>query len=289
MRLITTADLHYNHPHSRHLADDLIDKINAIREMDALLLIGDTAAPAGDYLERCLSKFRFTGPKLFVPGNHELWTRDGDSHQLLADDLPRRIRALGWQWLQTDPFISKKCAILGTLGWYDYSFIDADLGIPRRFYESKISPGLASLSPQHAHLMPAADDVQPHARQLLARWNDGRFVRLDRPDEQFLSELLAQLEGQLRSVAAIPHVLVACHHLPFSQLLPDATGYQWRFARAFLGSRRIGQLLLQFPNVRQVLCGHSHFPAEQQIEHIRATNIGAGYRIKTYTELELPD
>jgi hypothetical protein len=28
---------------------------------------------------------------------------------------------------------------------------------------------------------------------------------------------------------------------------------------------------------------------EAQIGHVRATNIGAGYRFKTYTEIVLPD
>ena len=31
----------------------------------------------------------------------------------------------------------------GSLGWYDYSFAQASLGIPRRFYEAKVSPGVA--------------------------------------------------------------------------------------------------------------------------------------------------
>ena len=46
-------------------------------------------------------------------------------------------------------------------------------------------------------------------------------------------------------------------------------------------------LLLEFPNVKHVLCGHSHFPAEAQVGHVRAVNIGSGYRWKTFREMEL--
>ena len=47
-----------------------------------MLLVGDTAVADGDSLEQCLSRFTLAGPKLFVAGNHELWTQAGDSAQL---------------------------------------------------------------------------------------------------------------------------------------------------------------------------------------------------------------
>src|SRR5215207_2345333 len=134
MRLLATADLHYNHAKSRASADELIDRLNG-EKADVLLVIGDVAAADGDALEQCLSRFRFEGPRLFVAGNHELWTHGPDSHRLFREDLPRRVRALGWQWLQTDPFRLGNVAIVGSLGWYDYSFAQDSLGIPRRFYE----------------------------------------------------------------------------------------------------------------------------------------------------------
>src|SRR5689334_17194481 len=136
MRLLVTADLHYNHPRSRGLAEALIDEMNAAGG-DVLLVVGDTAVADGDSLERCLERFRFAGPKLFVAGNHELWTRGEDSHRLFTEDLPRRVRSLGWQWLETTPFVAEDLAIVGSVGWYDYAFARPELQIPRRFYENK--------------------------------------------------------------------------------------------------------------------------------------------------------
>ena len=60
------------------------------------------------------------------------------------------------------------------------------------------------------------------------------------------------------------------HHLPFRELLPPPHSAQWDFAKAFLGSERIGQLLLARPNVRHVFCGHSHLPMDVNIGEIRA-------------------
>ncbi len=285
MRLIVTADLHYNHPKSRPLADDLIDQISRAGG-DVLALVGDTAVSDGESLEQCLSRFRFAGEKLFVAGNHELWTHGPDSYPLFRNHLPRRVRELGWRWLQDEPLIAGDVAIVGNVGWYDYSFAQASLGIPHRFYEAKVSPGAAEQLEEWSFLLERDDDVPPHARQVVARWNDGRFVKLHRSDEAFTGELCDQLEAQLAACAG-KRVIAAIHHLPFRELLPPPRTAQWDFAKAYLGSARIGEVLLRFPNVTDVFCGHSHFPAETTVGHVRAVNIGSGYRSNTYKVLDI--
>jgi hypothetical protein len=244
------------------------------------VLVGDSAVLSDGALEACLSRFKFNGAKLFVPGNHELWTHDGNSYELFTRILPQRVVGLGWNWLQTEPFVANEVAIVGSLGWYDYSFAQANLGIPNRFYEAKISPGAAERFEEHAGLFSRRDDISRRAREVMARWNDGRFVTLHRTDEQFLDELLAQLRSQLDSLRDHPRVIAAIHQLPFRELLPPPRTAQWDFAKAYLGSERIGELLLEYENVRQVFCGHSHFPAEAQIKQIHAKNTGCGYHRK---------
>jgi len=289
MRVLITADLHYNHPKSRALAEDVIHRMNDAGG-DVLLVVGDTAVADGDWLERCLSLFQFPhAPRLFLAGNHELWTHGADSYRLFQQDLPRRIKELGWQWLETEPFIAGSSAIVGSLGWYDYSFAQPDLQIPRRFYEHKISPGAAARFEEFKHLFDDSSDIPPAEMEFFARWNDGRMVKLHRSDEQFLSELLDNLRRQLDQLKSVPNILVATHHVPFRQLLPPPHSAQWDFAKAYLGSEKIGQLLLDYANVQNVFCGHSHFPIGAQIDHIRAINIGSGYRMKTFQTIDLPD
>lgn len=286
MRLLVTADLHYNHARSRALAEEAIDRMNAAGG-DVLLVVGDTAVGDGEALEQCLSRFRFAGPKLFVAGNHELWTVGPDSYHLLTDSLPHRIEALGWQWMQTGPFVAGEVAIVGSVGWYDYSFAVPSLQIPRRFYERGISPGAAARLPEFRHLLDGHDDVPPDAMQIVARWNDAKFVRLHRSDEQFVEELARTMRDQLEFVRDVKRVVAAVHHVPFAQLLPPHRGAQWDFARAYLGSGHIGEMIGEFENVTHVLCGHSHFAAEAKIDRIRAINIGSGYRQKQFRLLDV--
>jgi predicted phosphodiesterase len=287
MRLLVTADLHYNHPKSKRLAEEIIDGMNRVHA-DVLLVVGDTAVADGDHLERCLERFRFAGPKLFVAGNHELWTRGEDSYWLFTDELPRRVREMGWRWLEGDPFVRDGVAVVGTIGWYDYSYAEEGLGIPRRFYEQKVSPGAAEVEGGFAQLFERADDISAHAREVFARWNDARFVKLQRPDAAFLDELLTRLEGQLDALVDVPHVVAAVHHVPFRELLPPRHNAQWDFARAYLGADRLGEMLLRHENVKTVFCGHSHHAAEAEVGGVRAINIGSGYRVKKYRVVEVP-
>ena len=281
MRLLVTADLHYNHPKSRALAESLIDDINRTAG-DVLLVVGDTAVSDGDSLERCLSRVQFAGEKLFVAGNHELWTHGPDSYAVFKEHLPRRVRALGWRWLQDEPFSTNDVTIVGSVGWYDYSFAQESLAIPHRFYEAKVSPGAAEQLEEWSFLLERDDDLPPHAREVIARWNDGRFVKLHRSDAAFVEELYVQLRSQLEAAASAKRVIAAIHHLPFRELLPPPRTAQWDFAKAYLGSARFGELILRFPNVTDLFCGHSHFPAEATVGHVHAVNIGSGHRSKTF-------
>lgn len=286
MRLLLTADLHYNHPKSKAVADDLIDRINA-EQFDVLVVAGDTAVADGDSLERCLSRFTFTGPKLIVAGNHELWTHGDDSYKIFTETLPGRIANLGWHWLEGNPFVVDDVAIVGSIGWYDYSFATKELGIPRRFYAAKVSPGAAERFSQYESLFDTTDDILPIAREIVARWNDGKFIKLHRDDDAFLQEILDSLHRQLVSLDSMRHIVACVHHLPFHELLPPPHSSQWDFVKAFLGSERIGQLLLAFPNVKNVFCGHSHLPMSADVGGISAVNIGSGYRWKTYRILDV--
>ena len=272
MRVLATADLHYNHHRSKRIAEELIDEMNRAcdeSQIDAVLIVGDTAVADGDSLEQCLSRIRFAGEKIFVAGNHELWTRRANSYTIFREELPRRIGALGWRWLEDDPFVSvdRRVAIVGSVGWYDYSFAVPQLGVSRESYASK--------------------SVVNSSGDTIARWNDGKFVKLHRSDETFLEELLIKLQSQLERLRDVPRVLAAIHHVPFDELLPPKHGSQWDFARAYLGSRRIGELLRRYPNVSDVVCGHSHFGVEATVGGIRAINIGSGYRAKTFRTIEL--
>lgn len=285
MRVLVAADLHWNHPRSRESAEALIHQINRER-FDVLLLVGDIGVGDGDSIEECLSRFGFSGPRLFVPGNHELWSNEPDV-DLHDQELPERISSLGWHWLPREPFVKGDVGFVGSIGWYDYGFADDELQIPRLFYERKMSPGAVLSMNEPADLLEAAHAAPERARELVARWNDVKYVRLGMSDEAFVARECDRLRRELQSLADKRHVIAAIHTLPFEELLPPMKGGQWNFAKAFLGTPRIGEVLKSFDNVSHVVCGHSHYPIEAQIGLMKAINVGAGYRSKRFVVIEV--
>ncbi len=287
-RLAVTADLHHDVPKSRASAEALAATWPDT-QAEGLLLVGDAATSDGHALEKALSLFVDDGrPRLFVPGNHEMWSRidKTDVHELLKRELPRRVRDCGWHWLPGNPFRRGKMAVVGSLGWYDYGFALKRLGLPRRFYRAKLSPGAAAAL-HGDDLGPGANDVPEGSRTFRARWNDGRFTVGLTDDELFCGDRCNDLRRDLKHVANVEHVVAAVHVCPHEMLLPPIPpgdlpqrALKYAFARAYLGSPLIGRILGRRANVRHVVCGHSHVHRKFKSKGIDWLNIGSGYTEK---------
>ena len=297
-RLAVTADLHHDVARSRASAEELAATWPDL-EADALLLVGDAATSDGDKLETALSLFADDGrPRLFVPGNHELWSKHygTDVRVLLGKELPRRVRDLGWHWLPGHPFrppSARNVAVVGTLGWYDYGFALKRLALPRRFYEAKVSPSAAA-SLHGDELRPTGADVPDRARGFYARWNDSRFIAGLKSDEQFCQDRLDEFEADLESVSSASHVVAAVHVCPHRSLLPPIPdgeiperALKYAFARAYLGSPTFGDLALSKANVRHIVCGHSHVERRQLVDGVDLLNVGSGYEEKKMAVLRV--
>ncbi len=254
---------------------------------DVLLVIGDSATSDGDALEQCLSRFHFSGPKLLVAGNHELWSHGPDSHQIFTQELPRRARRWAGTGSKDEPFVRGGLAVVGSVGWYDYSFAPPGAGIPRRFYEHKISPGAAGRLSEFAHLLEPADDIAPSAREVVARWNDGKFVKLGRSDEAFLQERLDGLESQLNELASASQVIAAVHHLPFGELLPPLRRAMG-FRQGIPGQRPYRRVTAAFPQRPARLLRPQPFPrrsayrsdpCRQRRQRVQAETFSPGGRL----------
>ena len=288
MRILATCDLHYNIPRSKAPTEAVIrDILDA--GGDALLLLGDLAGMDLAVLERVFEMLAgFRGARLYTPGNHEMWTPVGDdTMRRYESTLPALCARYGVHYLDSGPFMADGVAIVGRIGWYDYSFRPAELGLPLRFYEQKIAPGSASIRPEFRSLVEPADDVPAESRDIVCRWMDREHVRLPVGDPEFAQRQTSALRADLRAVTAARQVVVGLHHLPFAELVPKSPSRALQFATAFLGSELLGEALLEFPNVRRVLCGHSHRHAECSRGGLTATAIGSTYTSKRFEQFDL--
>jgi hypothetical protein len=289
MRLVVTSDLHYNVLRSKQPTLSIAEEICRLHA-DALLILGDAAGQDLSILSECLHLFdRFAGRKFFVPGNHDIWTPPGESSLARYEEiLPRVCSAAGFHTLDREPVVVDGVGLVGSMGWYDFSFRPESLGIPLRFYEEKIAPGAAARMERYAHLLETRDDIPPESLRMGTRWMDGEHVRLPMSDDEFCRLLCERLERHLLEVAPDCRTIVAgLHHVPFAEMVPPNENPSWAFAGAFLGSRAFGDLLLRHPKVRHVYCGHTHKAGQVFRDHVTCISTGCTYLEKRYEVLEL--
>ena len=292
MRLLVTADLHYDAPRSRAGTEELAAEMVRTGG-DALVLVGDSASATHEPLRDCLSLFAdFPGRKLMVPGNHCLWCLPGeDSIDRYERIVPEIAAEEGFTVLDQEPVVIDGVGLAGCIGWYDYSFRVKELGIPLPFYEAKIAPGAAERNDEHRHLVERfRGRLNEWHLNLGVRWNDGVYVRMQMSDEEFLSYVLDRLEKQLADLDAdesVRKVAAFTHHVPFAQLLPEDRPPPFAFASAYLGSERIGRSLLRCGKLTNVYCGHSHWRGRCRVEDVDVVNVGSTYEEKHVETVDL--
>jgi predicted phosphohydrolase len=268
MRILVTSDLHYGVGKRGDAAvRALADWVVAARA-DVLIVNGDIGADLAS-LTACLELFRrFDGVKLAVPGNHDVWLVDdpkSDSWTLHEEVLPRTFRAAGFHPLHLEPCVVGDVAFVGSMGWYDYTFRD-DLGIPEECYSAKTYPG----------------DPAP-------MWNDARFARFPWTDEELTQKLATRLGGQLAQTVGARRTYAIVHHLTHKRLLIHprfVVPRKWRFANAFLGSDRLGDVLRAAKRPIVAICGHVHMRREHREPDVHHVTIGSDYVHKEVVVVE---
>lgn len=290
MRILVTADLHYNIARSK--ASTLQLAQDACRHGgDALLLLGDTAGADLRPFAQALDLFRdFPGRKLLVPGNHCIWCQGlEDSIDRYRRILPQLAHEHGFELLDHQPVILGDVGLVGSIGWYDYTFRDPTLNLPLGFYRAKISPGAAQYLGRQDILDAHANELLPGQGEFFVRWMDGQFVRLGMTDEEFTSQLAQTLQRQLEELSPkVQRIVVGMHHLPFGQLVPRGRPDKFAFAAAYMGAAVFGQVLMKFPKVTHVYCGHSHWPHQLVLDGKTVVSIGSTYIHKHLEIVEFP-
>ncbi|MFP4106046.1 MAG: metallophosphoesterase [Phycisphaerae bacterium] len=280
MRILITADLHYDIARSRRPAEELAQKVVRTGG-DALVLVGDTAgAELGPFADALDLFAEFPGRRLLVPGNHGLWCRQGEtSLERYEAVLPELAAEHGFSVLDHEPVAMGNTGLVGSVGWYDYSFRDTSLGLPVDFYRVKTAPGAVAYLKSHPELLKRhAEDLTEQHMRLGARWMDGVHVSLNMDDVEFVEMLTRKLRRQLGELAPrVDRIVAFMHHVPFVELMPSVRHPRFAFAQAFLGSPRFGKVLQECPKVTHVFCGHSHMAEAAELGHLRVENVGSTY------------
>ncbi len=266
MRILITADLHYR-PTQREVFVAFADWVQA-QQPDCLVIAGDIGHPLRLF-RRALQLFgSLECPKLVLAGNHDLYRGEVDSRTLWEQTLPDATREEGFIWLEDEVirlplgdaqkfdfseevelldeysqisgfsaetgFLGRHLAIVGTMGWYDYS----------------------SRAP-HLDL----DDAALRAMKRLVN-HDADYIDWPWSDVAMARYLGRRFAGRLRGAsddAAVNQVLVVTHVPIFEQAVPNHPESEfWSLLRASMGNFTLGELVRRMPKVTHVVSGHIH-------------------------------
>ncbi len=266
MRLAVTADLHWGHsPKGDAATRELAAWMRGL-EIDALVLAGDIGESL--YFAQCLELFSgLSCRKLLVPGNHDLWVHAPTASSLVRyeRELPRIAEAHGFEYLDLSPALFPNGeAVVGSINWYDYSFAD----------------------PSVLEEYPRAEEM--YRRKLFPRGdhNDGRFVRLGMPDEDFTVWVVHRLQEQLTALPAdVERVVCIQHHPPLEGLFypTPIRSTEGKFWLAYTSNRAMQDLVLSDPRIHTAICGHTHAYVECETARpdggapVHGINIGGDY------------
>ncbi len=267
MKIAATCDLHYDLLNPLQQASMQINFIDTLKQQkpDVLIIAGDLVGLGWADLGPCLEKFRDVAPHRFmVFGNHDYWSADKNSVKHL-EILEPHIRKSGFHLLDKQPKKIGNIGFAGNCSWYDYSFAPDPLP-PDSSYEKK----------QYRDKMV---------------WNDARYVHLNKNDKQYTDELLEKLEKDINILASNTETIIAVtHHVGFQEMIIQKGGDEpWNFCNAFMGSRRLGEMLLKYKKVKYHICGHTHYPLRVQKNHLESINPGSTYHEKRYVIINIPD
>jgi predicted phosphohydrolase len=253
MRILITADLHYR-PSQRDAFLAFADWVHG-QQPDCLIIAGDVGHPLRLF-ERALQLFAGLGcPRLLLAGNHDLYRGEYDSRTLWERTLPQATRDEGFVWLEDEvvllplseaqkasfygesgllKHLTPHLAIVGTMGWYDYS----------------------SRAP---HL--ETDDATLRSMKRLVN-HDADYIDWPWSDVAMARYLARGFAGRLRRAAdnrAVSQVLVVTHVPIFEQAVPNYPESEfWSLMRAYAGNFTLGELVRRMPKVTHVVSGHIH-------------------------------
>jgi 3',5'-cyclic AMP phosphodiesterase CpdA len=252
-RLLAVSDLHVHYPDNR----DIVESLQPTSDGDWLIVAGDVAEQVAD-VEWALGLLRERfATVIWVPGNHELWTKGKDPVRLRGDEryrlLVERCRALD-VLTPEDPFpiwdgAGGPATVAPLFTLYDYSFLPEGTTTSEEGLEAAYAAGVVCTD---EHLLHA--DPFPSR----AAWS---AARID--------------ESERRLAECDPHIpTVLINHWPLTRLPTRVLRYP-EFA-LWCGSERTADWHVRY-RATTVVYGHLHIPRVTWEDGVRFVEASLGY------------
>ncbi|MDW2800622.1 metallophosphoesterase [Clostridium boliviensis] len=205
-----------------------IQNYTKAQNLEILLVAGDISnnyKTTLSYLEQLEGAVGI--PVYFVPGNHDMWDREGEikDARKIYEIYAKQSGCL----CNKNVVLKKDWSIIGSIGWYDYSFGD---------------PG---------YTIEAFEKREKNKRI----WQDCIMVQWHESDRQFHKRMRDDLEEKLLACEG-KNVIALTHMIGTAEFKVPDTRPDWDYFNAFLGSREYGELFEKY-HVSYHFMGHVHY------------------------------
>lgn len=134
MKIMHVADLHVDITKNNFKLVNYIVEYLRVEQPDIFVIAGDVGN-SSEMLDETLQRFsKIDCLKCFIPGNHDIWFdsknklhKGFDSsfkYEVTLKDISAKNNFI---YPVFEPYIFKDIAVLGSIGWYDYSLADVRL------------------------------------------------------------------------------------------------------------------------------------------------------------------
>ena len=249
MRIGVISDLHVdlNELAGEPPVEEALLEVAAESELDGLIVAGDISNDASRSLAVLhLLKERSGLPVLFVPGNHDYWSKDNGirdtwhlyrQFQMFDGCLSERPYLFGDEWV-----------VVGNTGWYDYT-----LG-----------------EPEYSH------DEFERMHAMDRTWQDSLYVNWGMSNGDIHRYFYERMERELAEHRGRPIIMVT-HMLTHPYFKVPMPHPRWSYFNAFLGSVEYADLYRQY-NVRYGIMGHVQYRKTFAAEGTEMICACLGYR-----------
>jgi putative phosphoesterase len=193
---------------------------------DYLIIAGDIADDYKKSLEILYFLEKNTKTKiLFVPGNHDLWNKENGIEN--TNEIYLKLKDFKGN-LSNGPVIIGDWAIVGDVGWYDYSFAH------ERYSLEQLSVG---------------NDFNKH-------WKDKKYINWQKDDISMTNWFKEKLAKQINDLKNKKIILVT--HVVTHENFTVKNQEMWEYFNAYLGTKHYDELYKK-ENVKYVIIGHVHY------------------------------
>ncbi|SDH12104.1 metallophosphoesterase family protein [Pseudonocardia oroxyli] len=245
-RLLAVSDLHVRHPDNRAVTEALAGEPG-----DWLIVAGDVAEQVEDVVAVLRDLAARFARVIWVPGNHELWTRTKDPVSLRGEHRYRRLveecRALGVLTPEDEFPVFDGVTIAPLFLLYDYSFLPRGTSTPEEGLAAAYRAGVVCTD---EHLL------YPDPYPSRAAWGAARVA--------YSRARLDAVEG--------PTVLV--NHWPLTRLPTDVLRYP-EFV-LWCGTTASADWHVRY-RAQAVVYGHLHIPRVTYEDGVRFVEASLGY------------